>query len=393
MKLERDSTIRQAPTSDHNYVTSVHQHEHDESDAVLITHHDIGTQTDLTMQEITKTELEHRHLSAKLDAKETLFKELFVQNITKNDENVRMYTGIQSLTLLLGIFNILMSKCNVLKYWSGQDSAEEKLYQNNNRKKPGPARKLSPFHEFVLTLIRLRLGLHEFFLADIYGVSKSRVSQIFTTWINFMSSVFGKVIKWPSRSQVKRYMPKSFKCSYPNTRTIIDCTEFFFQKPRSPTAQAATYSTYKSKNTGKCLLGISPAGTFTFVSDIYGGNVSDRYITQHSGFLDLIEEGDDVMADRGFTIRDLLTDKRATLNMPPFTRKCAYGKNKRLNVKEIQQTRTIAKLRIHVERAIQRLKLFRLIGNTIPWSLKPLMNQMVKVSAFLCNLMPTLVKR
>lgn len=68
-------------------------------------------------------------------------------------------------------------------------------------------------------------------------------------------------------------------------------------------------------------------------------------------------------------------------------------KKKRLNVNEIKQTRNIAKLRIHVERAIQRLKLFKLLGNNIPWHLKPVVNQMVKVGVFLCNLMPKLVRK
>lgn len=99
------------------------------------------------------------------------------------------------------------------------------------------------------------------------------------------------------------------------------------------------------------------------------------------------------MADKGFTIRDLLTKRKATLNIPPFTRKCTWGKKKRLNVNEIKQTRNIAKLRIHVERAIQRLKLFKLLGNNIPWHLKPVVNQMVKVGVFLCNLMPKLVRK
>ena len=45
----------------------------------------------------------------------------------------------------------------------------------------------------------------------------------------------------------------------------------------------------------------------------------------------------------------------ASLVAPPFTRQwnTGKGKNKRLNVKEIQKTRLIARLRIHVERAIQ----------------------------------------
>lgn len=353
---------------------------------------DSAVQTDLSMDDISHMSDEIKHLQSKLNDKSTLLKEAFTETVTKNDEHVRLYTGLPTLSMLLGIFNILTAKCSSLKYWSGQPSARDTNYRRN-RGKPGPARKLSLFQEFILTLVRLRLGIFEFFIADLFGISKSRVSQIFITWITFMSNVFGKFLKWPSREQVKKYMPLSFRKHYPNTRAIIDCTEFFLQRPRSPTAQAATYSSYKSKNTAKCLLAISPSGNITFVPKLYGGNVSDRYITEHSGFLEFVEEGDDIMADRGFTIRDLVTSKKATLNIPPFTRKCSWGKRKRLNVNEIKQTRNIAKLRIHVERAIQRLKLFRLIGNIIPWSLKPVTNQMIKVSAFLCNLMPTLVRK
>ncbi|CAG2244720.1 unnamed protein product [Mytilus edulis] len=65
---------------------------------------------------------------------------------------------------------------------------------------------------------------------------------------------------------------------------------------------------------------------FSFISDLWGGNTSDRYITEHSGFLDSIKPGDEIMADRGFTIRDLLTDRRATLVIPPFTKKCKWEK-------------------------------------------------------------------
>ena len=88
---------------------------------------------------------------------------------------------------------------------------------------------------------------------------------------------------------------------------------FSFQSPRSPSAQSDTNSTNKSRKTGKCLLGIYPSGTITFVSDVYCGNVSDKYITEYSNFLELIEEGDDKMADRGFTIRDLLTKNKQPL--------------------------------------------------------------------------------
>ena len=55
------------------------------------------------------------------------------------------------------------------------------------------------------------------------------------------------------------------------------------------------------------LVGISPSGAITFVSDLYSGAIFDKRLTQMSGILDLLERGDSVMADRGFDIQDDLT--------------------------------------------------------------------------------------
>lgn len=124
-----------------------------------------------------------------------------------------------------------------------------------------------------------------------------------------------------------------------------------------------------------------------------GGDVSDRYITKHSGFLDLIKPHDEVMADRGFLIRDLLLERHATLNIPPFTKKCEWRKGKVLSFRDIRRTRNIAKLRIHVERAIERLKKFKILSNTMPLKCKNVSNQMITVCAFLCNLQKPLVRK
>lgn len=95
---------------------------------------------------------------------------------------------------------------------------------------------------------------------------------------------------------------------------------------------------------------MSPFGAFAFVSDLWSGNVSDKHLTEQSGLIEKLDDGDAVMADRGFHVEDSLLKKNATLIAPPFTRKWHNGKGKRLNVKEIRQTRQIARLRIHVER-------------------------------------------
>lgn len=65
---------------------------------------------------------------------------------------------------------------------------------------------------------------------------------------------------------------------------------------------------------------------------MWGGNTSDRFITEHSGFLDQISPGDEIMADRGFNIRDLLTERRATLVIPPFIKNVSGAKGLQNNV-------------------------------------------------------------
>lgn len=291
------------------------------------------------------------------------------------------------------ITDLVNDACPVLKYWSGSKSGDEKNYQRDeNIKKGGPERKLSRYQEFLLTLLKLRLNLLTFFLADIFGVSPTRVSQVYTTWINVMSSVFSRTIRMPDRTLVKKHMTPAFKKDFPDTTAIIDCTEIPIEKPRQPKAQSLTYSSYKSRNTLKALVSITPTGAFNFISDLWGGNTSDRYITKESGFLDCVRPGDEIMADRGFLIRDLLLERRAKLVIPPFTKKCKGGKGKRLLNRDIFKTRKIAKHRIQVERAIQRLKTFKLLSDTMPVSLQHVANPSLKVAGFICNLNRPLVK-
>jgi len=99
-----------------------------------------------------------------------------------------------------------------------------------------------------------------------------------------------------------------------------------------------------------------------------------------SGFLDLIEENDDVMADRGFNVRHLLLPKKATLNIPSFS----HGKA--LSKKAVQRSRRIASVRIHVERAIRRLKTFKNLNGVVPLNLRFSLNQVIMIAAVISNL-------
>ncbi|XP_063444514.1 uncharacterized protein LOC134725000 [Mytilus trossulus] len=399
------------PSLDHTYCTSTEVSEDvsiEEKCAILIENsnaleqkcqryetdnNQLQKQVKLLQVELHATKEENKVLNEKFNNTDELLKDKLVEKLTKSNSNVKCFLGLPSISMLFGIFKLLEGHASKMKYWMGPDSSDGKRWQVNNKKKPGASRKLTFFEEFVITLLRLRLGLNTYVLSLLFGVSQSTISRVFTTWISLMAQCLGPLIKWPSKEKIKKHMPLSFRRKYPNTRVIIDATEFYVQRPRNPTAQSKTWSNYKSKNTFKTLVGITPNGAFSFISDLWTGNISDRSITERSGFIDLIEKGDHVMADRGFLIKDLLLSKGATLNMPPFTRPCKHGKGRCLTAKEIKESKSIASLRIHVERSIQRLKSYKFLSGVMPINSLSVANQALKVAGFFCNLMKPLVQK
>ena len=307
--------------SDHDYTNR--------SENVDEQHRNVLCQTELTMEDLAKMERAMNDSSTstpassqevKVGANAQRRREQVVQDVLKSNESVKFYTGIPSLSCFMLLINTLFPYAEKMKYWD-KNKDQKSYYQDDPEKeKPGRKRKLELKEEFILILLRLKLGLMERHLADMFAVSVSTVSRIYITWVRFLALTFkGSILRWPSKEEIKSHIPNSFS-KYPDTRVIIDCTEFFIEKPSSPSAQKATWSDYKHHNTVKLLVGITPSGAFSFISKLWSGSTSDRRVTQESGLIDLLEEGDQVMADRGFTIRDLLTKKGVKLNMPPFTK-------------------------------------------------------------------------
>lgn len=191
---------------------------------------------------------------------------------------------------------------------------------------------------------------------------------------------FGRICIWPSKEVVQATMLADFKEKYPTTRVIIDCTEVRCEMPSSLLLNSELFSSYKNRVTLKGLVGIALSGAITFISQLYTGSISDREIVMWSGFLSKkFENGDTVMANKGLQIADILP-LGVTLNIPPFLRT-----NTQISAEDVVQTQQIAGLRIHVERAINKIKNFIIWKGEIPLSLFSVVNQMWSVCAFLCN--------
>ena len=271
-----------------------------------------------------------------------------------------------------------------------EPSAEQMTYiysagMSTQQSRPS-ARTMVLIDEFFLFLVRVRVGLFVQDLAHRFDIHVSSVTRKVITWAKYLYFFLRNQVVWPSRAQIDLHMTEGFKNLYPKTRVILDCTEIYAQSPSSLLLQPQMYSTYKSNTTLKGLVGIAPHGAITFVSSLYTGSISDKEITRVSGVLDLLEPGDTVMADKGFDIGDMLREKGIGLNLPPVLQSSSQ-----FSALQVQETKQIAKLRIHVERAIRRIKEFHIFDSPIPLNLMGTINQIYTVICLLVNFQGPLI--
>lgn len=149
----------------------------------------------------------------------------------------------------------------------------------------------------LMFLMKMKLGLNFVALACLFQISTKAASDIFYSVLETVFYHTETWIFWPSKEAVKVTLPETFK-NYPNCRAIIDCTELFCETPPTVEMRASMYSTYKSHFTLKYLVAITPSGYISFVSKGYGGRTSDCIIVNDSGFLTLVEPGDQILADK-----------------------------------------------------------------------------------------------
>ncbi|XP_068680295.1 uncharacterized protein [Montipora foliosa] len=292
------------------------------------------------------------------------------------DEKIRFYTGRPSWEILMVAFEHVATYIN-------------RRTQSLNR-----------FQEFIMVLIKLRLNVPFQDLAYRFMVAISTVSRIFSSWMVVMDARLSPLVSWPDRERLWRTMPMSFQYAFGKQVTvIIDCFEVFIERPTNLLARAQTFPNYKHHNTIKIVIGITPQGTVCFVSEAWGGRTSDKYLTENCGFLENLLPGDMVMADRRFTICESVGLKQAKLVIPAFTK----GKSQ-LHPVDVERTRGIATVRIHVERVIGLLRRkYTIQEGTLPTDFLssnrsgtpdakiPMIDRIIRVCSALVNLCPPII--
>ena len=120
------------------------------------------------------------------------------------------------------------------------------IFSDRFRRKPGPVSKLALEEEFLIVTIRLKVGLCQ---KDLACLKQPHLECLHHGCV--------KCLSYEKAKQFGRF---------PMARVILGCTEICTGKPSSLQANKAIYSHYKSHNTIKYLVGISPHPAVVYVS-------------------------------------------------------------------------------------------------------------------------------
>ena len=299
-----------------------------------------------------------------------------------NDKLTRFYTGMPTYNSFVAFVNYIEPKALHLQPWRGSETA--KLDEAVSAEVSSSRRKgfssLPVAEQLFAVLIKLRRGLESLDVSIRFKISETTYSRMFTTWITFLSKEFRLLFPFPSRHLVQQWLPDRFK-KFSNIRVIIDCYEIECQRPSGLLNSSKTYSQYKSRNTWKILVGCTPTGLISFVSEAWGGRISDKELTERSGLLDMLEPGDMIMADKGFDIQEMVAARGILVNVPPRLE----SKQKQMPASDVEKTRRIAELRIHVERAIGRGRRFKVLNEKFPSTMYDLVSDVNSVCMYITN--------
>ena len=242
--------------------------------------------------------------------------------------------------------------------------------------------------QFFITLMKLRHAEPNAKLARMVGISEATVSNIFITWINFMYCQWKELEIWPRKDLVHFHAPEDFRLKFPTTRVIVDGTECPVKRLKNPKAQQQSFSTYKNRHTAKILVGSTPGGLVSYVSDAYGGSTSDRQIVERSNLARMCEAGDSIMADKGFNVQDIMAPYDVTVNIPAF-----FSRKNRLTSSTVLKDRKIANKRVHIERIIGLAKSYKILTRPMSPSEIKLSSRITFCCFMLCNFKQNIVPK
>lgn len=265
-----------------------------------------------------------------------------------DERKTKLYTGLPSLETFTWLVNLLCGYLESFDYIS----------------KP---------NQLLMSLMKLRLGLDTQDLAFRFNVSRNAVSNILSDAIPKMACKLKFLISWPTPRKPLHKIPWVFKSQFKNCCVILDCFEFLIEKPLNITARSQTWSDTRHHHTIKCLVGITPCGSVSYVSQCWGGRISDTELIMHTEFLDNIQFGDLVITCKDFSIDKELSRKGARVITLDFKHMHDYE---------------LSAVCVYLKKTFEKIRSHRILSQTLPISLLPYVDEMLACCLAISNLQP-----
>ncbi|XP_044591992.1 uncharacterized protein LOC123270120 [Cotesia glomerata] len=213
------------------------------------------------------------------------------------------------------------------------------------RKKVDDRTKISLEDQLFIFLMKMRCGLTFTSMAVLFNLHRTTISKVFYDTLMYLAGACKEFLIWPSKETIQaRFRIKILVC----------CT---------------------------------PSGYISYVSRSYGGRATDCQITSMCGFLDLLETGDQVLADKGFPqVKTQLDEsgRGVLIIMPPFL-------HDTFSEEQVEETYKVASVRIHIERVIQRIRTYKIVDKfTI--EMLPYCDAIIFMCCVLVNLQSPILK-
>lgn len=310
-----------------------------------------------------------------------------------DDEQMRSLTGVS-----VAIFHAIAS-----------------YLANNNRGR------FSVQNRLLLFLMKMKLGLAFSSLSVVFGIHRTTASRVFVEVLKSLTEKFQKMPYWPNGIVGPQPIPGFFKD--PNVNTMIDCVEFETEKPRNE-QQVSMYSNSKGLFTLKYLVAVSPNGYISYISKGYGGQTTNEFIIQDTGYLRQNEANhiNDNLLNQGYRhiINPMEKNNLHVGNMPdnqmatphnmqqpmqhqmgPHQSPAHMNHQMSQHVPPMPQTmapmastsaegqpensKTLS-LKMHFRNTIMRIKMFKVLDK-IPLELFPQIDSIAKISCVLINML------
>ena len=311
--------------------------------------------------------IERMNSCCQTDLLRTTIDEFTVVEILKTDESLRSWTGVSSLLQFQKI-------CEAVEYVLIKLRVDQSNF------------KLDAESRVLLALMKLKTNTSFVCLASLFKISKRTAVEYFFYMVDVLYTTLKPFIKWFSEDEAKNSLPIYF-VMFPNTRVVVDCAEVPLKKNKCLNCSIRTYSHYKGTHTIKFMVGVTKCGAITFISKCYGGRASDKFIFNDSKVLEKLRPGDAVMADKGFSIEEECASMNIELYKPPVFSKF----KKQFEPEEAETCRRIARARVHVERTIQRIRLYKILNERLDWLFLESIDKILSIVCALVNLSPSVL--